>query len=163
MNDYIKKKMWWRSDEKSSINQVGYKRKLSSAYVASGLSNGGTATAADSQHTGSNGNHKVANGGTALSANNSSDLSLKSEPGRKQSQHRHTSLSHPAGNGQLTSHSNNGSASLNAAVASAAENKSDDPNLSIPHIADFYPEGLFITYVTNDSNYIKLFLHLINN
>ncbi len=43
---------------------------------------------------------------------------------------------------QMRNNNNNNNNNLNMGVS--FENKSEDGNISIPHIADFYPEGTYL-------------------
>lgn len=145
-----------RSNEKSSINQVAYKRKLSSSN--------------QTQAANSNSNHTNVN----LNSYNS-DISLNGN-GYANAKNKEKKKS----NSQLNGQPNPGSAGVVASVSSStanyqlshaqqqslvqhpqqqqhhgkqhsnqisltasSENRSEDANLSIPHIADFYPEGIF--------------------
>lgn len=179
----------YRNDEKSSVNQVGYKRKLSSAYIPANLGNSNT-NANNSQSSNGGGNHKFSNGtgppngGLSRSAtNHSSDLSLNNKSERRQS---FSQLARSGPNGSIGgsasgggggtgsssqaapsynySHSNHVSASLTGpnTAAVSAETKSDDANLSIPHIADFYPEEVTSAVPADNPRISTLFLPKAN-
>lgn len=157
---------------------MGYKRKLSSAYIPNNLNNNNNGS-----------NHKLSNGdgpngglnrSTTSNNHHNSNLSLNKSNGDRKPSLSQTQQQQRVANGSIGgsgsvgtvrggsgngsggsgshqtapsynySHSNHVSTSLTGQVvggggSSLAENKSDDANLSIPHIADFYPEGkLFV-------------------